>query len=580
MIAHLCAVLLTLGPGDSAADPPPAVTARAEEKVLKALDAWLKTYRSGKIDFNDRVDILKHSIANKFGLLPKGMVGALTYRRELEIMLEQAAQLESAEAADVLLEVASTGLDQGKYTLEMAPHLVRDLGEKWVTRLKSAPARQRLVEAARGETRADRQRAAAIRAAALRALGTIGDPAYRTTLEEQLGNGEFQVRLAAADGLQRMGTEASAEPLIAALQREQRDIVIEALIGALRAGYARHLKNQKAGPDKAEEPTELPESSRLAVRAAIQALGRTTWRADMTLIAFLDDFRSRETVPALIDVLQRFKDRPEDVQSGKLSGLLLHRAHEVLIGMTGAVFPADRVDKWREFWEKEGAALTIATKRDAAARGPGTVSQGLFGIPVQGTRVVFIVDLSRSMTFAMPKAIPAGEVPDQIPSRLDIAKRELRRAVDGMPEVSSFNVVTFNGNPKAKTWSKDLLKASPVNKERFRTFVDDMRADGGTNLWAGLEEALKMKSLAYGDRYESSLDEVFIVSDGAPTVGDVVDPVEILRLVTETNRFSRVRINTIFITSPNEENPRGATMTPTELMQRLAEQNGGRFVEL
>lgn len=583
MIAYLCALVLSSLPPTpaAAAEPAPAIACQADEKVLKALEAWLKAYRSGKIEFNRRDDMMKQSIANKFGVLPKGLIGTLTFQRELDIMLEQAAALDSPDAAEMLLEVAAVGLDAGKYTRDMAPHLVRDLGEKWVARLQSATARDHILKAARGETRVDRQRATAVRAAALRALGTIAEPAFRATLEQELGNGEVQVRLAAAEGLQKLGNEASAESLVRALEREDSDMVVEALVGALRASYARYLEAQKTGgkPPDGAPPITLPESSRLAIRAAIGALGRTSWRADMTLVSFLDDFRSLETVPALIDVLQRFKDRPEDIQSGKLSGLLLHRAHEVLVSMTGAVFPADQPEKWRALWEQERGKMQIAQKKDSTARGVGTVSQGLFGIPVQGTRVTFIVDLSGSMNFAMP-ARGTGDIPDKIPARIDVAKRELLRTVDEMPEVSFFNCVTFNGNPKAKVWNKELLQATARNKDRFKAFVEDMQPDGGTNLWAGLEEALKLKSLVYGDRYESNLDEVFLVSDGAPTVGDVVDPVEILRLVTETNRFSKVRINTIFITSPNEQNPRNVNMAPEELMKRIAEQNGGRFVRL
>ena len=119
-----------------------------------------------------------------------------------------------------------------------------------------------------------------------------------------------------------------------------------------------------------------------------------------------------------------------------------------------------------------------------------------------------------------------------------------------------------------------------INKEKALKFLEAMAADGGTNMWSGLEEGLKMKSLVYGDRYDTNVDEMFLVSDGAPNLGDVTDPIEILRIVTETNRFSKVHINTVFITSPNEQDPRDMTITPSELMQRMAAQNGGRFVKL
>ena len=81
---------------------------------------------------------------------------------------------------------------------------------------------------------------------------------------------------------------------------------------------------------------------------------------------------------------------------------------------------------------------------------------------------------------------------------------------------------------------------------------------------------LKMKSLVYGARYDSAVDEMFVLSDGAPNLGDVIDPVEILELTTETNRFNNVRINTVYISSPHEQNPENNTLSPIDLMRRMA----------
>jgi hypothetical protein len=249
--------------------------------------------------------------------------------------------------------------------------------------------------------------------------------------------------------------------------------------------------------------------------------------------------------------------------------------------MTGAVFPVDAVDKWREFWEKEKGSIKLAQKNTEPKKTGDTVG-GLFGIPVQGSRVLFIVDLSRSMTFEMDPEfkLPSGKRP----TRMEFAQEALRKVIQEMPEATKFNFITYNGNPKAEVWNKDMIAATAKNKEKALKFVEAFRPDGGTNMWAGLEEGLKMKSLVYGDRYETTVDEMFVVSDGAPSVGDIVDAQEILNLVTETNRFSKVRINTIFMTSDNEEERninrmggRKQSLLPDELMEKMAKQNGGTF---
>ncbi|MBK8099061.1 MAG: VWA domain-containing protein [Planctomycetes bacterium] len=631
ILPAVCSLLAVFGalprypamPTAACATPAPAdrVAAPFADKVIDALEAWWKAWRAGKIDFTKKESISKDSIAGKKGLLPKGMVGDLTYARELELLFEQAVKLESAEAATTLLQFASAGLDEFKYTRSMAPFAVRGLAETWLMKFTGQAALDEITKAARGELRVGKDLAAVMKAAALRSVGKRKDKALRAVLEQQLGATELTVRLAAAEGLRDLGDEDAGPALAAALERETTDQCVDGIVMALRASYARYLqvpapeptptpKGPEALGDKPAEPgkepgkepvkpaepapapapavPEAPESARLAVRAAIGALGRTNWRADMTLVQFLDDFRSPETIPALIAILQKCKDNPADLQSGKLSGLLLHRAHEVLVSMTGAVFPADKPEKWREFWEAEKGKIQVASKAateaSKAKSAANTVSTGFCGIPVQGTRIVFILDLSGSMDFPMRKKGTAGEgVPDKLPSRLDFAKKELIRAMEAMSTNAQFNLVTFNGNPKPELWNKTLVPANDKNRERFRKYVEDLRADGATNLWCGLEEGLKLKSLVYGNRYDTNVDELFILSDGAPTAGDVMDPIEILRLVKETNRFSKVRINTVYISSPN---PRDLpptpwmTITPEAMMERMADENGGKFVNL
>ena len=134
---------------------------------------------------------------------------------------------------------------------------------------------------------------------------------------------------------------------------------------------------------------------------------------------------------------------------------------------------------------------------------------------------------------------------------------------------------------EAESWSKKLIPANKRNRDRFTKYVEKLRPLGGTNLWSGMESALNIKTLVYGNTYETTIDEIFLLSDGAPSVGDVTDPIEILRLVREINRFKEVRINTVFISS--ETPPRVAaqqremSLTPKELMRRMAKQNGGKF---
>ncbi len=602
--------------------PPTVVT--VDDKAQKALAAWLKHYRTGKMHLRpktgwqvEKIDA-KDSYAVKFGMAPKDGLGNPTWAGDLEVILEQVAKLDSPAAALDLLEIASTGIDANEYTREMAPHEVRAAGEKWLDRIIAQNSRDEIAKAARGDVKAEKGRMVALQVAGMRWLGRVREPAARTILPQQLVATDALLRVAAAESLGELADESTAPALIGSLEREASDLVLPAVAQATRKVFAKYLakapgkpaeanpaangdtaggakggaegtaeaaNSAETKPPAAPPPVEAPESLRLAVRAAAKALGRCTWRSDLALVDLLDDFRGKEAVPALISVLERFRDHPQDVQSGKLSGLLLHRTHELLVGMTGAIIPANQPDKWRTLWEQEKDKIDVAQKRPTTSAG-NTSSGDFCGIPVQGTRVLFVLDLSGSMNFPMqgPATTSAGGGQAKAGStRLDFAKRELLRAMDALAGNAQFNLVTFNGNPKPVTWQKDMVPATDKNRERFRKYVTDLRADGGTNLWCALEEALKMKSVVYGDRYETNMDELFVLSDGAPSAGDVVDPQEILRLVRECNRFSKLRIHTVFISSadPRERQPAPwMSITPERMMELMASQNGGKFVNL
>ncbi len=566
---------------DPSPEPTPAATVRfGDEKPLKALDAWLKLYRAGKIDFRSPENIGKDSIAARFGLVAKNATGIQTWAGDLETILAAVLKLETAESAQALVEVAAIGFEQGKLTLEMAPLEVRNAGEQALAKLPTGAPREELAKCARGEIKVEKARMLAMRLAAIRGMGRLHDAAFRPVLETLLADADENIRAHAADALGELSDDAAAKALIAALEKptETSDVALVAIGNALRELYTGYANTQpaaeaKPGEDKAKsaegapKAPVLPDSVRLAVRAAAGALGRATWRADMAMVKLLDEFRSAEAIPALIGVLERFAAHPELVKSGVLSGLLLFQTHEVLVSLTGAVIPADQPAKWRAFWDSEKDKVTVQEKKEK---------------PVQGTRVVFVLDLSGSMMWPMEEETTDKKKKQSI--RLDFAKRELRAAIDALAPNAMFNLVTFNGNPKPDLWNKDLVPANEKNRERFKKHVDGLRADGGTNLWSGLDEALKIKFQVQGQRYGANIDELFVLSDGAPNLGDVIDPVEIVRVVKETNRSAKVRINTVFISSASPEEVRRMeaqmTMTPQKLMRRLAEENSGVFKEL
>ncbi|MGE3173652.1 MAG: hypothetical protein AB7O97_13595 [Planctomycetota bacterium] len=619
-----------------------AIAVRGDDKPVKALEAWLKAYRAGKLDLGSRQDLGKGSIAEKFGLLPKGLIGAFTAQRELETLLEAAVALQNEAAAEVVLQVAAIGLDHGKikYKREMAPFAVQRIGLEACLRFTAEPAIAYIRAAAAGEGKADKTYGDGERAAALRVLAQRKDERARDLNEAALHLPEVPLRLAGAESLTLLADPASGPALAGALAGERNAILVGAIVDGLRAVYADYLvrgrpepavskgsdkekdkdkgdrgagekgadkkdedgaKDKAAGSgDEVAAPTPVKPAAPLAptpevqaaIDAVVAAIGHASWRADMHLVQFARDMDAVAATPALISLLQRFVDHPEQVESGELSRLLQYRAHATLATLTGAVYGPLAIDEWRKFWDQEGAKL-LAAGRAVEPRGKiQETASGFFGIPVRGNRVLFVVDLSGSMEFRM-QLLP-GEIEesksDEAPgeTRLAFAKRQLFKVLDDVAEHSLLNIITFNGRHDATVWQKDLVEANKRNKKKAREYIAAWSAvykkpnehHGGTNMWSGLETALRMKTPVYGDVDEDAIDEMFVVSDGAPSVGEVVDPIEILRLVNEANRFARIRINTVFITSPNTRNPDNLSLTPEELMRRMAEENGGTYVEL
>lgn len=597
LLLHLFLSCVSLAPAPATAPfshvPPATEAQRGDEKAVKALETWLKNYRAGKIEFASRRPIDKDSVAAKFGLLPKDATTPLTAEDELTTILSAVAALESTDAVEALLSAAAVGYEQPrvKYTVAMAPNAVRVLGERYAARIQAAAAIDHVRKVASGEFKIEKASLSiGMRAAALRALGSRKDLGALKLSEAQLQAADGTLRLAAAQALALVADESSCAALTSALSTESSPEVVPALVAALRACLGKHLPS--AGAVAAESGgAKPPTKSDVAVRAgdaAGAAIGRADWRADMELVALVGDLGTTSATPALIGVLQRFHDHPELVKSGALSTLLLYRTHETLVTLTGAVYPAEQPAQWQDFWTREQQKLLAADRVVPAKKEGGADKTAAFcGIPAQGSRILFVIDLSGSMEFKMKAAPGETDAGSGGGTRLAFAKRQMHKVIAEMPEGTRMNFITFNGRPKARLWNKDMLEASPKNKKKALEFVESWTAvypppnqtDGGTNMWSGLEEALTVKSLVHGEKDERGVDEIFVVSDGAPSVGEILDPLEILRLVDEANRIARIRINTIFITSADDRDPRQLTLSPSELMRRMAAENGGRFVE-
>jgi hypothetical protein len=213
---------------------------------------------------------------------------------------------------------------------------------------------------------------------------------------------------------------------------------------------------------------------------------------------------------------------------------------------------------WRRWWADHGASfvpppLDEAQKQELAFRArqreAGSTSS-FYGLEILSERVVFVIDQSGSMgAKAGTRSSDQGGK-----TRLQIAKEELLRYVDNVPEHHLFNIVLFGTG--VRTFADDMRSPKGPGRAEARQWVEKIALEGATNLYGGLKKAFAMKDV----------DTIYLLTDGDPSVGEEVDPKLILEDVTYWNRERRIVIHSISIG------------TRSELLRKLAEETGGEFL--
>jgi Ca-activated chloride channel homolog len=125
--------------------------------------------------------------------------------------------------------------------------------------------------------------------------------------------------------------------------------------------------------------------------------------------------------------------------------------------------------------------------------------------------IVFILDTSGSMS---------GE-------KIDKAKAALKFGVESLSPRDRFNIISFSG--EEHLMKAGLIEANPDNRQTGFKFIENLRAEGGTNINDALVTAFK--------QFQSNDRPAMIVflTDGLPTVS-TTDVKQIIKNVAETNR--------------------------------------------
>lgn len=276
------------------------------------------------------------------------------------------------------------------------------------------------------------------------------------------------------------------------------------------------------------EPEDLPSLKRLTQTKLFGenfAVRRSVVQAIMRI-------REPATIEELIALLRKV--------DGEVRGDIV----QYLVEITKQEYGADAA-AWQKWWKDAKGTFKfppLARGLLLAAKAPGANRASYYGLPLFAKRLVFIFDTSGSMAGA----------------RLDAAKRELINAITTLPDDAYFGIVVFNS--RVDPWQKQLVPASRANKDAASRFISGLPAREQTGTYDALIAAFNYDAEA-----------VYLLTDGAPTTGKIVNPVEIVAAITRGNLARRLTIYTIGIGAGPEGGPFDV------FLKELATQNYGQY---
>ncbi len=374
-------------------------------------------------------------------------------------------------------------------------------------------------------------------------------------LQEEI-TGEAGVLAAIEDGLSSMRDREAVKylyekALSGGKTWKTRQIVAAALDEIAEPASVKYLVRALKDKDARVRMTAAITCGRMkapeALKGLLGMLKEKAWTVRSAAIEALGEIGQKGAVGPLID------------QISKEEGRLKEDCGRALQKLTGQKFGSTE-DAWRR-WLEEHKSEYGGDDGEALGGHPvgrGGRDGGYYGIPIETSRAIFVVDVSGSM---------AGEGRSGVP-KIQSAKNELLRVVKNFAPKGAFNLIVFNDI--VKKWKDRMMPANKGNKKAAMNWVKDLEAASSTNIFDAMDLAFRVAGMGATDKnYGLGADTIFLLSDGSPTRpdGQLDDWEKIIKAVREWNRLKRITIHTIGIGDHN-----------AAFMSTLAMENGGTYV--
>ncbi len=317
-------------------------------------------------------------------------------------------------------------------------------------------------------------------------------------------------------------------------------------------------------------------------KESVDTLGKAlldqAWQVRLSAIAALRKIGGPEPVGPLIEAFDKEKELRVKTEFAA-----------TLKTLTGMDYNKDTAT-WKKWWADNVATFKGPAPKPAGEPGAAPAAgatAAFFGIPIDSDKVVFILDISGSMNEMTKNESKEGEKtissgPGERKNKkededlmtgehpkIDVAKFELKKCIKKLKKEVKFNIYFFNDG--WTKWQESLVPADAKWREEAFSYIDSQSANGQTNLWDPMEDALKSAGMGLNDKhYKSALDTIFVLSDGSPYPDDVyVNAADIPKRLQDMNSLKKVKIHVIGI----------GTGQNTQLLGAIARITGGIYTK-
>jgi hypothetical protein len=427
-----------------------------------------------------------------------------------------------------------------------------------------------------------------VRAKAVERLVDVPEPARLQLIASKVVPKEKRADIVARtiEVLGRIQDESVCEKVVSLARVgsvEQRVVYVEAL-ASMRVSSAAHralleLVNDKETWIRAMAAYGLGEHRAAdAIAPLVACLDDRQWQVQSAALGALPRIQDKEALKTkAVPELIRFLDLSSGRQQADCADALKR-----ILGRNLGKDP----DAWRRFLAGGDGAAPAAPGapggEDGQKPAPGSnAAYGsadkphFYGIEVTSTRVVIVLDTSLSMNDPIeidkerlrretskrravtgegpadaPKDADPADVGYDIPwwrikSRLDLARYQTIHLISQLQQEQNFDLILFN--TKVDPWMGKLVPATQANKQKAIAMVEALKPDGETNTWGALSAAFELSASNVRTGGPGSPDEIYFVTDGAPSKGDIIDGNQIYEAAIQLAKVHQMRIHVIGI---------------------------------